>query len=62
MTPSQGMGGETAQTARPTTSKWSGKSQLISLQAIAGNPTPQIPAPPPVPSPIVPQLRGTSET
>ena len=39
MTPSQGMGGKTAQTAQPTTSKWSGKSQLISLQAIASSPT-----------------------
>ena len=39
MTPSQGMGAQTAQTAQPTTSKWSGKSQLISLQAIASSPT-----------------------
>ena len=33
------MGAQTAQTAQPTTSKWSGKSQLISLQAIASSPT-----------------------
>ena len=39
MTPSQEMGAQTADSTEPTTSKWSGKSQLISLQAIASSPS-----------------------
>ena len=39
MTPSQGVGAQRAQSPwHPVTRKWSGKSQLISLQAIANSP------------------------